>query len=147
MDFLNEAHRKKYEECCSRAEVHPEDRERKSLFYILAGCPDLVSKGINRMYDFKENIVKFSPVPEEQEKDFQPFNFCSSSYALIRLALNLYNSTYESLSVADTFYNLDNNHRILAVNAMLIRFNVNLTAIELDPQEAIEKRIIDCLTD
>lgn len=145
--FLNEAHRDRFTDYCNKGNVHPEDRERKALFYILAGCPDLVSKGINRMYDFKENIVKFSPVPEEQEKDFQQFSFCSSSYALIRLALNLYNSTYESLSVADTFYNLDNNHKILAINAMLIRFNVNLTAIEADPQQAIEQRIIDCLTD
>ncbi len=97
------------------------------------------------MYDFQENIVKFSPVPEQMEKDFQQFNFCSSSYALIRLALNLYNSGYESLSVADTFYNLDNNHRILAINAMLIRFNVNLTSIEADPQHAIEQKIKNCL--
>ena len=134
INFLNEAHREKFTDYCQRAHIHNEDRERKALFYILAGCPNLVSKGINRMYDFKENIVKFSPVPEEQEKDFKKFSFCSSSYALIRLALNLYNSTYESLSVADTFYNLDSDNKQLAIHAMLIRFNVNLTAIETGPQ-------------
>lgn len=143
--FLNPDHEKRFIDYCHRAHVHPEDRERKALFYILAGCSDLVSKGINRIYNFQENIVKFSPVPEQMEEDFQQFNFCSSSHALIRLALNLYNSTYESLSVADTFYNLDNNHRILAINAMLIRFNINLTAIEADPQQAMELRILNSL--
>ncbi len=143
--FLNEDHKERFTDYCKKAAIYPDDRERKALFYILAGCNDLVTKGINRMYDFQENIVKFSPVPEQMEKDFQPFSFCSSSHALLKLALNLYNSGYESLSIADTFYNLDNNHRILAINAMLIRFNVNLTAIEAYPQQAIEQRIIDSL--
>jgi hypothetical protein len=124
IEFLNEAHRQKFTDYCQKAHIHRDDRERKAMFYILSGSPDIISKGINRMYDFKENIVKFSPVPEEQEKDFQPFNFCSSSHALLKLALNLYNSTYESLSVADTFYNLDSDNKQLAINAMRIRFNI-----------------------
>jgi hypothetical protein len=143
--FLNTKHRELFNSYCHRAHIHSGDRERKAMFYIMAGCPDLVSKGINRMYDFKENIVKFSPVPEEMEKDFEKFSFCSSSHALCRLALNLYNSTYESYSIAGTFYSLDSNHRILAINAMLIRFNISLTAIETDPQEAIEQRIINSM--
>lgn len=143
--FLNEDHKARFIDYCNRAHIHSGDVERKALFYILAGCNDLVTKGINRMYDFQENIVKFSPVPEQMEKDFQPFSFCSSSHALLKLALNLYNSGYESLSIADTFYNLDNNHRILAINAMLIRFNICLTAIEADPQQAIEQKIKNCL--
>jgi hypothetical protein len=145
IQFLNSDHEQRFTDYCNRAKIHKGDQERKAMFYILAGCNDLVSKGINRIYNFQENIVKFSPVPEQMEKDFQQFNFCSSSYALIRLALNLYNSSYESLSVADTFYNLDNNHRILAINAMLIRFNISPTAIEADPQQAIEQKIINSM--
>jgi len=60
MDFLNEAHRKKYEECCSRAEVHPEDRERKSLFYILAGCPAwLIKKDRPEIEEKQKEIGRF----------------------------------------------------------------------------------------
>jgi len=43
------------------------------------------------------------------------------------------------------FENNRNNHRILAINAMLIRFNINTSAIEADPQQAIEQKIKNCL--
>ena len=141
--FLNSDHEKRFTDYCHRAHIYPDDRERKAMFYILSGSPDLISKGINRFYDFSSNTVKFHP--DTLEEDFKQFSFCSSSHALCRLALNLYNSSYESLSIADTFYNLDNNHRILAINAMLIRFNICLTAIEADPQQAIEQKIKNCL--
>ncbi len=143
IQFLNDKHAQLYNDYCHKACVHPDDRERKAMFYILAGCPDIVSKGINRIYDFKDNMVKFHP--DTLEQDFEQFSFCSSSHALCRLALNLYNGSYKSLSFADTFYNLDNNHRILAVNALLIRFGINLNNIEPDFNSNIEKRIVNSL--
>ncbi len=122
INFLNEAHRNKFNDYCQRAHIHNSDRERKALFYILAGSNDLVSKGINRMYDFKNNMVKLSP--ETMEEDEEKFCFCTSSQALCRLALNLYNSVYPSLSVSDTFYSLDEDNARLAIEAIKIRFNI-----------------------
>jgi len=143
IQFLNKQHEKLFNNYCNRACVHSQDNERKAMFYILAGCPDLVSKGINRIYNFTDNML--IPSPDNLEADLEQFNLCSSSNALLLLAMNLYNSCYGSLSIADTFYSLDNNHKILAVNAMLVRFNFNLTAIEEDPQIAIEKKIVNSL--
>jgi len=143
--FLNSDHERRYKDYCNRAHIYPDDRERKAMFYIMAGSNDLISKGINNFYNFKENIVKFSPGPEEMEQDFEKFSFCTSSRALTMLALNLYNSGYSSLSVSDTFSYLDGDNMRLAMEAIKLRFNISLTAIEADPQEAIEQKIKNCL--
>lgn len=117
MMFLSKKHEETYKTYLSLSGCHPEDRERKSLFYLLAGNKDLQTKGINRIYDFKENRLKFSPgeLPEGMD-------LCSSSRAILKLACNLYNSGYESLSVSDTFYNLDKHNYFLVMQAIEIRF-------------------------
>ncbi len=123
INFLNEAHREKFTEYCQMAHIHNSDRERKALFYIMAGCPDLISKGINNLYDFKDNMVRFHP--DRLDEDEEKFCFCTSSQALCRLALNLYNRSFPSLSVSDTFYSLDEDNLKLALNAIKkIRFNI-----------------------
>ena len=120
--FISEDHKQKFTEYCLKAHVHSEDRERKAMFFILSGNNDLIAKGIDKFYDFTDNMVKFNPDPEELEKDFEKFNFCSSSHALTKLALNLYNSGYPSLLVNDTFNQLDKNNYLLAIEAIKIRF-------------------------
>ena len=118
--FLSEEHKQKFNDYCFKAHVHPEDRERKAMFFILSGNNDLITKGIDRFYDFQENMVKFHP--DTLEEDFEKFNFCSSSHALTKLALNLYNSGFPSLSINDTLNQLDKNNYILAIEAIKIRF-------------------------
>ena len=109
-----------------KAQVHPEDRERKSLFYVLSGNQDLRTKDIKKIYDFKEGRLKIRPGEEERELPKLPegLNLASSSRALLLLAVNLYNSSYESLSVSDTFRNLDRKNYLLALEAIKIRFEV-----------------------
>lgn len=122
IEFLNPDHEKRFTDYCHRAQIHSGDRERKAMFYIMAGSPDLIYKGIDRFYDFRNNMVKFHP--EELEQDFEQFVFCTSSEALTRLALNLYNSGYPSLSVSDTFRDLDEDNMRLALEAIRLRFNI-----------------------
>ncbi len=120
--FLSNEHWKRFTDYCQRAHISTGDIERKAMFYILSGSPNLVSKGIDRIYDFKENMLKFSP--EEMEDYFLKFCFCTSSNALTRLALNLYNSSYKSLSFADTFYSLDDDNKALVMEAIRIRYKI-----------------------
>jgi len=118
MSFLSSEHEETYKTYLSLSGCHPEDRERKAFFFLLAGNKDLQSKGINRIYDFKENRLKFSPGEMPKGMDL-----CSSSRAILKLACNLYNSSYESLSVSDTFSNLDKNNYSLVMQAIEIRFS------------------------
>ncbi len=122
INFLNEAHRERFTDYCQRAHIHSGDNERKAFFFIMAGSNDLVSKGIDRMYDFTENTVKFHPA--HLGDDFEQFVFCSNSDALCRLALNLYNDSFLSLSVNETFRDLDEDNQLLAIEAIKIRFNI-----------------------
>lgn len=120
--FLSEKHRETYKNYLERAGSHYQDRERRAFFYIMSGSLDLVSKGIDRMYNFKENIPKFHPATLEEDEE--KFCFCTSSQALFRLALNLYNNSYISLPVNQTFRDLDEDNLKLAIEAIKIRFNI-----------------------
>lgn len=121
--FLNSEHRKTYEEYIRRDRTNAGDRERKAMFYILSGAPDLISKGIDRIYDFTDHHLQFSPDEEEMEKYLERFALCSSSSSLLRLAVNLYNSLYPSKYVSDTFVGLGEDNIHLCINAMRIRFD------------------------
>ncbi len=88
--FLTPEHRGTYEEYLRRDKTNKQDRERKALFFILSGCKDLQSKSVQRIYDFQEHMLQFSPDEELMEKYLQQFSLCSSSRALLLLAVNLY---------------------------------------------------------
>ena len=74
--FLNPDHERRYKDYCQRAHIHSGDNERKAFFFIMAGSPDLISKGIEDFYNFDpyENMVKFHP--DKLEEDFEQFVFC-----------------------------------------------------------------------
>ncbi len=120
--FLSPNHKALFEEFLRRDRTCKEDKERKALFYILSGCPDLISKGIDRIYDFDGHMLKFSPEEEDMNKYLSRFSLCSSSRALLLMVCNLYNGSYKSLTFADTFYNLGEDLRALAINSLKIRF-------------------------
>jgi hypothetical protein len=124
--FLNSDHVNLFNEYIRRDGTHSQDRERKALFFILSGNPDLISKGINRIYDFQDHHMKFSPDEETMEKYLEQFALCSSSSSLLRLACNLYNNLYPSKSVNDTFSSLGEDNIHLAITAIMIRFNREL---------------------
>ncbi len=121
--FISDDHKNKYYEYIQQAGVYPQDLERQAFFYIMAGSPDLISKDIKRFYDFTDGRVKLHP--DSLEEDEGQFCFCTSSQALCRLALNLYNSGFPSLSVSDTFRDLDGDNKQLAMEAIRLRFNIN----------------------
>jgi len=120
--FLSPEHKGLFENYLQRDRTRKEDKERKALFFILSGCPDLISKGIDRIYDFTDHHLQFGPDEEEMEKYLSRFSLCSSSRALLLMACNLYNGSYKSMTFADTFYNLGEDLRSLALNALKIRF-------------------------
>jgi len=121
--FLNSEHKELFEEYIKRDKVREQDRERKALFFILSGCPDLINIDIDKIYDFREHCLIINP---EIEEDINQFALSSSSGALLLLACNLYNNRNKSLSVSDTFSNLDEGNFKLALNSIKIRFDRNL---------------------
>lgn len=114
--FLNQDHDELYKKYCNLSHMHLKDRERKAFFFILSGNPDLISKGINNIYNFRENQL------EIDINEGVNFDLCTSSEALLKLACNLYNSSLHSLSVSNTLSNLDEDNFHLAITAMRIRF-------------------------
>jgi hypothetical protein len=115
ISFLNTQHEEQFNKLLE-ATCYPHDRERKSMFYIIAGSNELFSY-IDRIYDFNNEELKLC------SKLGKLNTICSSSKALLKLALQLYNSANNKQSVYDTFIYLDNDNKRLACEAIKIRFN------------------------
>lgn len=107
--------KERFQALMSKGEVHPQDKERASLFWILSGNSDIYGK-VHHIYDFEENAIK----PECLESG--DVDFSSSSERLVRLAFNLYNG-YPA-DVLDSFQSLDEDNFRLALEAIKIRFNM-----------------------
>jgi hypothetical protein len=94
-----------------------DDVERTALYYIISGNKYLYTKR-NCIYDFEKNISKFS--------GFDSINtdFSTSSKALIRLAMNLFNGYKDNFSDPfNLFGYLDIENYNLAINSVKIRFH------------------------
>lgn len=104
-----------YKHLINRDGTQNEDVERKALFYILGGNEDLYGK-IEYIYDFKERAIKTDCL--EGTVDLS-----SGSLRLVKLAFNLYNG-YPT-DVFDTFAGLDEDNRVLAIEAIKIRFSID----------------------
>jgi hypothetical protein len=113
--FINEQHKEQYGSILDKT-CYPHDRERTAMFYIIAGNRDLFPH-INSIYDFNNEELKIDSKLGKLKV------LCSSSKALLKLALNLYNSAHSKQSVYETFYCLDNDNKLLACEAIKIRFN------------------------
>lgn len=116
MIFSNDIHENNYMELARKTNLHPDDSERKALFYIIAGNSDLYKKKLF-IYDFLNNCIK----PNFMEENV---DFCSSSKSLIRLGFNLYNGyADEYTNPLNILGSLDPNNFIIANNAINIRFS------------------------
>jgi hypothetical protein len=94
----------------------PEDLERISLFYILAGNERLYLSR-NAIYDFTQHCIKPDIMNGRKE-------LSSGILSLIKLGFNLYNGYTEAdMTPMDLFWNLDHSNRQIAKNAIYIRFN------------------------
>lgn len=120
MLFLNDSHKSNFQKLVLLSTLNPYDYERKSLLYLISGNNDIFFKK-KHIYNFFNNHPIF--------KDFNQCNadFCSSSKALIRLALNLFNGyTDKYTDPLNLLAYLNNNNYKLAINSIKIRFNRNL---------------------
>jgi hypothetical protein len=116
MQFKNDLHKQNYKRFMLEDDAYCDDRERKALFYILSGHDDLV-KSIDRLYDFNHHMIKKRGA-----------NCLSSSgNKLLKLAFHLYNHSNKlsGNSIVETFSSLDSAHRMVAIEAIKIRFGIN----------------------
>jgi len=92
--------------------MHPKDREREALFFIIAGSDELWRLQ-NQIYNFEEHSI---------ETDILESGICTSSKKLIRIGFNLFNN-YETDSVLNMLSGLDDYNFELVMRAIRIRLN------------------------
>lgn len=113
--FADLLHKQQYDELLQKDNTHTEDIERRVLFYLLSGNRELYGKH-RHIYDFKHHGIK--NCIREGGVDFS-----SGIKSLIRPGFNLYNGYIDDFTSPDQlFYHLDESNRILALNALDIRY-------------------------
>lgn len=117
MNYINEDHERNFYKLLSEDKTNINDTERKSLLYILAGNRDLYQKR-KQIYDSNNHCIVISLKTNKTKIDLS-----SGAKALIILGFNLFNSMNENeCSISDIFKTLDEKNRIIALNAIRIRF-------------------------
>lgn len=116
MVYLDEGHKKRFQDLMAEDHAGASDRERKSLFYIISGSSDLYQKK-HLLYDSREHCI--IPVLTRKKKGI---DLSSGARALVQLGFNLYNGMNRDANVCDIFWHLDERNKILALNAIKIRF-------------------------
>lgn len=114
MKFQSQQQEGRFLELMVRNGTNENDCERLALLYVIAGNGDLFRKR-EAIYDFEEHMIKLCL--EDGQVDF-----CSSSRALIKLGVNLYNGYQcQGNSPLDLFYSLDEKNMGRAMNAIKLR--------------------------
>lgn len=117
MDYLSKEHERRFQDLIAEDHTSVFDKERQSLFYILAGNRDLYEKR-RFVYDNQEHCI----IPRLRQKG-KRVDLSSGAKALVHLGFNLYNGrNQKDVSVCDIFGSLDEENRKLAWNAIQIRF-------------------------
>lgn len=120
MQYINGKQEERFKELLVKAKLKYKDKERESLFYLLAGNDDLY-KQVNKIYDFDKQ--QLDCIDENGEVDLEDISVSSSSSSLLKLSLELYNQS-TSIGVHDLFRSLDDNNSKLAINAVKIRYSI-----------------------
>lgn len=120
MAYLNREHEERYKILIKKSRLNYEDRERQSLFYLIAGNLDLY-KQIDKIYDFKEQQLCCMT---DGQVDFSNIHTSSSSKSLLLLAIQLYNRG-SNITVSEIFRYLDADTAQIALNAIKIRYKIN----------------------
>jgi hypothetical protein len=116
MIFLNDIHKYNFEKLVNQINLNMFDTERLALIYIISGNTDLFNKK-NAIYDFSKNIINFCNFKQTNT------DFCSSSKALIRLGVNLFNGyTDKYTDPLSLLQCLGYDNYELAINAIKLRF-------------------------
>lgn len=120
MHYISNKQEERFKELLLRAKLKYKDKERQSLLYVISGNGDLY-KQVGKIYDFEKQ--QLNCINENGEVDLEDIFVSSSSNALLRLGLELYNQS-TSISVNNLFRNLDDNNARLAINAIKIRYSI-----------------------
>lgn len=120
MQYVNSKQEERFKELLLRAKLKYKDKERQSLLYVIAGNDDLY-KQVGKIYDFGKQ--QLSCINENGEADLDDIFVSSSSGALLKLGLELYNQS-TLIGVHDLFKSLDDNNSKLAINAIKIRYSI-----------------------
>lgn len=120
MIYISSKQEEMFKELLLRAKLNYKDKERESLLYVLSGNDDLY-KQVDKIYDFEKQ--QLDCIDENGEVNLEDIFISSSSGALLKLALELYNQS-TSISVNDLFRSLDDNNAKLAINAIKIRYSI-----------------------
>lgn len=117
MEYLSKEHEKRFYKLMAEDNTAASDKERQSLFYILAGNGGLYQKK-NGIYDTKNHCI----IPCLTRSGVK-VDLSGGAKALVKLGFNLYNGTNQKgADICDIFWNLDEQNRRLALNAIQIRF-------------------------
>jgi len=117
--FRNLEHEKGFHDFIKKAEIQDWDKERTSLFYILALFEE-TRRHINDLYDFEENCIKCEGVKEAWQT--------GGTTKATKLAFNLFNDfrgddrEKENYSPLELF-SLDTDYRNYMLMAVQIRFS------------------------
>jgi len=123
--FVSSAHKECFTNMMIEDDMSPQDTERASLFYIIAGNGDLYKKR-RFIYNSSEHSIICVCL------DSVDVDFSSSMLSLIRLGFNLYNGWSDSYTTPMYLLgSLDNRNLFLAGNAITIRFGKSLLIEEL----------------
>lgn len=118
LEFINTTHKNQFNSLIERDKTHPEDSERKSLFFIISGSPRLFNI-VDEIYDTKNHTLILD--------SFDSLKLSSSEEGLLELALNLFNNYShqegEMKSIHELFKVLDDNNFELALFAIRTRYN------------------------
>lgn len=117
MEYLSSEHEARLYKLLCEDNTNLHDKERISLFYILAGNSDLYQKKYG-IYDVENHCI----IPCLSKKESK-VDLSGGAKALVKLGFDLYNGMKQrETSICDIFWNLDEQNRILALNAIKIRF-------------------------
>jgi len=118
--YINKKHGERLNKMILADGTRRNDMERICLFYIIAGVDDLYFKR-SHIYDFRKHIIK--NCLEEKTVDFS-----SGIQALVRLGFNLHNGYRDhNMTPLELFWHLDGKNRLIAQNAIRLRFPCQAT--------------------
>lgn len=121
MQFLSEEHKENFKKLVGKAKINKDDTERKALFFIIAGNSSL-NEQVGKIYNFSKNETK-TEYDEDGQIYVPKLMLSGSTEKLINLGIELYSEGTKK-SVMDTFSGLDTNNFTLAINAIMLRFNM-----------------------
>ncbi len=117
MKFLNDEHERNFYELLAADKTNIYDIERQSLFYILSGNKDLYQKK-RYIYNCKNHCIIRCLSQKKSNVDLS-----GGAKSLVVLGFNLYNGeSHKESNVWDIFASLDKKNRLLALNAIKLRY-------------------------